>query len=314
MSTFDDQFVENLNDIIENGTDYESRAVWKDDGTPARCRKVFGIVNRYNFDYSNTPPVGTLRKFQIKNCVDELLWIWQKKSNKVSDLRSNIWDAWADANGTIGAAYGFQVATKIRVAEHDIYDPEDGMTEHVRVTLDQTDYVLHELKHHPFSRRIITDLYSIDQTGLMTLDPCCYSCTWNVTEHDGEKYLNLLLNQRSQDMIVANNWNVFQYWILQNLFAKEVGMKVGELVHVIADAHIYDRHIDIAKQLIQLHYEGKAKPDCAVRINDTVVGNTGNRHYEVITNKKSFYDYTCDDFELINYEYCENITKIPVAV
>lgn len=284
MNIYDTTFIENLKDILENGTHYKSRARW-DDGKQAMCIKKFGIINRYNSDLSNTPPIGTLRKFPIKNCIDELLWIWQKKSNNIKDLNSHVWDSWADANGSIGAAYGFQIKSKLRKV-----NSRNG-----NLYLDQTDFVIHELKYNPSSRRIITDLYSVDQTNIMGLDPCCYSCTWNVTYKDGEPYLNLLLNQRSQDMIVANNWNVFQYYILQNLFAIECNMKVGELVHVIADAHIYDRHIDIANELIN------------------------REQYDAPTlwinpDKKNFYDFTIDDFKLENYKYNAPINNIPVAV
>lgn len=297
--TYDDIFVENIKDILDHGVEYQSRAVWEDDTevVPAKCIKLFGLVNRYNTDYQNQPPIGRIRKFPIKNCIDEILWIWQKKSNNIKDLHSHIWDSWADENGSIGAAYGFQVASKLRKVSHT--EEKDGYNIGHNMFVDQTNFVIHELIYNPMSRRIVTDLLSVDQTAIMGFEPCCYSCTWNVTEVDGEKYLNLLLNQRSQDMIVANNWNVFQYWILQNMFAHVSGMKVGELVHVIADAHIYDRHIPIAKHMIDDLYPGvKDLPLPRVEIN----------------HKDSFYDYNLYDFELLNYQYMENITKIPVAV
>lgn len=296
MTEYDKIFIDNLTDILKNGTEYTSRAVWEDISTVAHCIKRFGIINRYNSDFSNKPPIGTIRKFPIKNCIDELLWIWQKKSNNIKDLRSHIWDSWADANGSIGAAYGFQVRSKLRKVEAKEMNDELKYCS-VSYFLDQTDYVIHELKHNPNSRRIITDLYSVDQTTLMGLDPCCYSCTWNVTHKDGKSYLNLLLNQRSQDMVVANNWNVFQYWILQNMFANECDMNVGELVHVIADAHIYDRHIPIAYHMIEISKEAENFSDP-----------------KVIIPKKSFYEYTVDDFELEDYTYIEDIKNIPVAV
>ena len=297
--TYDDIFVENIKDILEHGTEYQSRAVWEDDTevVPAKCIKLFGLVNRYNTDYQNQSPIGRIRKFPIKNCIDEILWIWQRKSNNIKDLHSHIWDSWADENGSIGAAYGFQIASKLRKVSHT--EEKDGYKVGHNMFVDQTDYVLHELKYNPMSRRIVTDLLSVDQTAIMGLEPCCYSCIWNVTEVNGEKYLNLLLNQRSQDMIVANNWNVFQYWVLQNMFAHVSGMKVGELVHVIADAHIYDRHIPIAKHMIDDLYPGvKDLPLPRVQIN----------------HKDNFYDYNPYDFELLDYQYMENITKIPVAV
>ena len=296
---YDDIFVENIKNILENGTQYTSRAVWEDGDTtvPAKCIKLFGLINRYNTNGENIPPIGRIRKFAIKNCIDEILWIWQKKSNNIHDLRSHIWDSWADENGSIGGAYGFQVGSKLRKATHTT--EHDGYkAQHVSY-LDQTDFVIHELKHNPMSRRILTDLYSVDQTAIMGLDPCCYSCTWNVTYKDGKPYLNLLLNQRSQDMVVANNWNVFQYWVLQNMFAHVCNMEVGELVHVIADAHIYDRHVPIAEHMINDLYP--------------YTKNFGTPEVE-INHKDSFYDYTIDDFKLVNYQYAENITNIPVAV
>lgn len=300
MTKYDEIFVKNLVDILTNGSSYESRAIWEDEGTKANCIKRFGLINRYNSDFSNEPPIGTIRKFPIKNCIDELLWIWQKKSNNIKDLHSHIWDSWADPNGSIGAAYGFQVRSKLRIANH-INEVEniDGIDfqESVKLILDQTDFVIHELRYNQDSRRIITDLYSIDQNGLMGLDPCCYSCTWNVTHKNGKSYLNLLLNQRSQDMIVANNWNVFQYWILQNMFANECELEVGELVHVIADAHIYDRHVPIAEHMIEIAKDTENFSDP-----------------KIVIPKKRFYEYTVDDFKLENYQYLENIKNIPVAV
>lgn len=302
MTNYDKLFIQNLNDILTNGSEYLSRAIWEETNEQAKCIKLFGIVNRYNTKYENEAPIGTIRKFPIKNCIDELLWIWQRKSNNINDLKSHIWDSWADENGSIGAAYGFQVRSKLRKASHTDKIYKNNSTDQYihavkQLYLDQTDFVIHELKYNKDSRRIITDLYSVDQTGLMGLDPCCYSCTWNVTYKDGKPYLNLLLNQRSQDMVVANNWNVFQYWILQNMFANECGMNVGELVHVIADAHIYDKHIPIAQHLIEISTQANQFPIPKVNIP-----------------KKSFYDYDIDDFVLENYNFVENIKNIPVAV
>lgn len=299
IKNYDDIFVENIKNILKNGTEYTSRAVWEDKNTitPAKCIKLFGLVNRYNSNGENNAPIGRIRKFAIKNCIDEILWIWQKKSNNIADLKSHIWDSWADENGSIGGAYGFQVASKLRKATHTT--EHNGIKTQHTIYLDQTDFVIHELTYNPMSRRILTDLYSVDQTSIMGLDPCCYSCTWNVTYKDGKPYLNLLLNQRSQDMVVANNWNVFQYWILQNMFAHICNMEVGELVHVIADAHIYDRHIPIAEHMIgDLYPLTKDFKTPSVEIN----------------HKDNFYDYILDDFKLVNYQYAENITNIPVAV
>lgn len=298
LNEFDTQFIQNLKDILNHGTKYTSRAVWED-GTPTECKKLFSVVNRYNSDYSNTPPVSILRKLAMKSATDELLWIWQKKSNNIHYLNSHVWDSWADPNGSIGAAYGFQVKSKLRKTYHEEVNL-DGTKEMKHYFLDQTDYVIHELKHNPFSRRIVTTLYAIDETQLMGLDPCCYSCTWNVTEKDGERYLNLLLNQRSQDMIVANNWNVFQYWVLQNLFALECGLKVGELVHVIADCHIYDRHYKIARflldQLESIDEKEVSYPEISIP------------HY------KGFYNFTPSDIKVENYKPLTHIKGIEVAI
>lgn len=297
MSYYDDLFIDNLKDIIEYGSSYLSRAKWEDTGKQAICYKIFGLVNRYNTNYENVPPIGTIRRLAIRNCIDELLWIWQKKSNNIHDLESHIWDSWADENGSIGAAYGYQVKSKLRKATHNETNEDGSVTVHTQY-LDQTDYVIHELKYNPFSRRILTDLYSVDQTNMMGLDPCCYSCTWNVTENEaGDRYLNLLLNQRSQDMVVANNWNVFQYWVLQNLFAREAGLKVGELVHVIADAHIYDRHMEIAERMIELYREGLASKSPTIEFPDM-----------------SFYDITAHNIKIGDYTFAKTIKNIPVAV
>ncbi len=290
MSHYDQQFKRNINDILSKGTRYESRAIWEDTQERANCIKLFGLVNEY--DLSKELPVGTLRKFPIYNCIDELFWIWLKKSNNIKDLSSHIWDSWTDANGTIGSAYGFQVANKYRKSSIETF--QNGVTTSTPVYLDQMDFVLHELRTNPFSRRIHTNLYDVGSLSTMALEPCCYSCTWNVTKNDnGEKVLNMVLNQRSQDMIVANNWNIFQYSVLLLLVAQEVNMKPGKIVHVIADAHIYDRHIPIAEELLD------------------------RKEYDtptLIFKKKPFYEYTCRDFVLENYISNPAITGIPVAV
>ena len=296
MSYYDKVFKENIRTILAQPTIPSTRAVWEDTNEPANTKKSFGIINRY--DLRKEIPVGTLRKFPIRNCIDELLWIWQKKSNNIKDLRSHIWDSWADSNGSIGAAYGFQVASKLRPVRTETKGVDSGATIITVTTdyLDQTDYVIHELKHNPFSRRIITDLYSVDQTNIMGLDPCAYSMTYNVTlDESGNKVLNGILNQRSQDMIVANNWNIFQYSVLLILFAKEANMIPGEIIHVIADAHIYDRHIPIAEELLEREEYDAPK----LSINES---------------KKSFYKYNCDDFTLMHYKHGDAINNIPVAV
>ena len=276
MSKADQIFINNMKDIMENGfwdTDLNVRPHWED-GTPAHTVKKFCIANRYNLQ--EELPILTIRRTAFKSCLDELLWIWQKKSNNIHDLKSHIWDSWADESGSIGKAYGYQLAKK------SIY-PEGEF--------DQVDRVLYDLKHNPQSRRIMTNIYNFEDLHEMNLYPCAYSMTFNVS---GDT-LNGILNQRSNDMLTANNWNVLQYALLLIMFAQVSGLKAGELVHVIADAHIYDRHIDLVKEVI-------AKPQHKAPI------------LKVNPNVKNFYDFKVEDFELIDYEYEDLGKKIPVAI
>lgn len=276
MSIADKLFIENCKDILANGVwdkDYDVRPRWED-GTPAYTIKKFGVVNRY--DLSKEFPILTVRRTALKSAVDELLWIWQKKSNRVSELSSHIWDSWADENGTIGKAYGYQLGKKHKYRE--------GM-------FDQVDRVLYDLKNNPTSRRIMTNIYNHDELSEMMLYPCAYSMTFNVS---GNK-LNAILNQRSQDMLTANGWNTCQYAVLVHMMAHVSGLEVGELVHVIADAHIYDRHIPLVEELLK---------------NETYDAP------EFIMNKekRDFYDFTVDDFRLEGYKYSDFNSKIPVAI
>ena len=276
MSYADKVFKENVKDILENGvwdTDKEVRPKWLD-GTPAHTVKKFCIVNRY--DLSKEFPIMTIRKQGFKNAVDEILWIWQKKSNKIADLHSHIWDSWAGEDGTIGKAYGYQLGVK------NVYKEGE---------FDQVDRVLYDLKHNPASRRIMTNIYNFADLHEMNLYPCAYSMTFNVT---GDK-LNGILNQRSNDMAVANNWNVMQYAVLIMMFAQVTGFKPGELVHVIADAHIYDRHIPAVKQML----ENPEYPAPKLVINPDV---------------KDFYDFKVEDFVLEDYKATPLGTKLEVAV
>jgi len=275
MSIADKYFIQNCTDIIENGVSdagLDVRPVWADTGEKAHTIKKFCVVNRY--DLSKEFPILTIRRTYFKSSVDELLWIWQKKSNNVNDLKSKIWDAWADDEGSIGKAYGYQLGKKHIYKEGEF---------------DQVDRVLYDLKHNPQSRRIMTNIYNHEDLHEMNLYPCAYSMTFNVT---GDK-LNGILNQRSQDMLVANNWNVCQYAVLVHLFAKVSGLKAGELVHVISDAHIYDRHIPIVKELI------KRKPFDAPKFE--------------IDDIDDFYKFTVDNVRLKDYNYHEFDIKIPVA-
>ena len=282
MSYADDVFIRMCRNIIENGTSTEGEKVrpkWED-GTFAYTIKQFGVVNRY--DLSKEFPAITLRKTAIKSCTDEILWIWQQKSNNIKDLKPKIWDAWADENGSIGKAYGYQLGVK--------HQYKEGM-------MDQVDRVIYDLKHNPYSRRIMTNIYVHQDLHEMNLYPCAYSMTFNVTKSpESDKLrLNAILNQRSQDILAANNWNVCQYAVLIHMLAQVCDMEVGEFVHVIADAHIYDRHVPIIKELI----ERPTYPAPKFWLNPEV---------------KDFYQFTRDDVRLDDYVTGPQVTGIPVAV
>lgn len=282
MSYADQIFIQNCRDILEHGvwdTDHEVRPVWED-GTPAHTIKRFGIVNRY--DLTKEFPVITLRRTAFKSAVDELLWIWQKKSNNIHDLKSSVWDEWADETGSIGKAYGYQMGVKHKYKE--------GM-------MDQVDRVIYDLKNNPFSRRIMTNIYVHQDLSEMHLYPCAYSMTFNVTTRPGtdKLVLNAILNQRSQDVLAANNWNVCQYAVLMHMLAQVCDMEVGELVHVIADAHIYDRHIPLVQELITREQHPAPK----FWLNPEI---------------KDFYAFTEDDIRLDNYVTGPQIKNIPIAV
>ena len=282
MSYADQIFVSMCKDILENGTSTEGELVrphWED-GTSAYTIKKFGVVNRY--DLSKEFPAITLRKTYIKSATDELLWIWQKKSNNIKDLKSSVWDEWADENGSIGKAYGYQLGVKHKYKE--------GM-------MDQVDRVIYDLKHTPFSRRIMTNIYVHQDLSEMNLYPCADSMTFNVTQKKGEDKLTLngILNQRSQDVLAANNWNVCQYAVLLHMLAQVCDMQVGELVHVIADAHIYDRHVPIVEELIKR----EQFPAPKFWLNPEV---------------KDFYQFTTDDIKITDYVTGEQIKNIPIAI
>ena len=276
MSIADKIFIENCRDIIDNGvwdTDYPVRPKWLD-GTPAHTVKKFCIVNRY--DLTKEFPILTLRRTAFKSAIDEILWIWQKKSNNVNQLNSHIWDSWADESGSIGKAYGYQLGVKHKYPEGEF---------------DQVDKVLYDLKNNPHSRRIMTNIYTFADLSEMHLYPCAYSMTFNVS---GDT-LNGILNQRSNDVAVANNWNVVQYAILLIMMAQVSNLKVGELVHVIADAHLYDRHIPVVEKMLK---------------------NPTFEAPKLIVNPdvKDFYKFTVDDFKLENYQYNKIEEKFEVAV
>ena len=276
MSQADELYIKTCRDILDNGvwdTDLDVRPHW-DDGTPAHTVKKFGVVNRY--DLREEFPIMTLRRTAFKSCIDELLWIWQKKSNRVADLHSHIWDAWADENGTIGKAYGYQLGVK--------HQYKEGM-------FDQVDRILYDLKHNPASRRILSNIFNFEDLHEMALYPCAYSMTFNVSGHT----LNAILNQRSQDMLTANNWNVVQYAVLTHMMAQVSGLEAGELVHVIADCHIYDRHVPMVEELLR----NPSYPAPKFRIDQSIT---------------DFYQFTTDSFSLEGYRYAPFDRKIPVAI
>ncbi len=276
MSIADKIFIDTCRQIIDTGISDENlpvRPKWLD-GTPAHTIKKFCIVNRY--DLSKEFPIITLRRTAFKSAIDELLWIWQKKSNNVNELNSHIWDSWADESGSIGKAYGYQLGVKHTYPEGEF---------------DQVDRVLYDLKHNPQSRRILTNIYNFQDLHEMHLYPCAYSMTFNVT---GNK-LNAILNQRSQDTLTANNWNVVQYAVLVHMLAQVSDLEVGEFVHVISDAHIYDRHVPIVEEILQ----NPQYPAPIFKMNKEI---------------KNFYDFTVDDFELVDYQYNKLDKKIEVAV
>ncbi len=282
MSLADHIFIEMCHDILEHGVSTEGEKVrphWED-GSSAYTVKKFGVVSRY--DLSREFPAITLRRTAIKSCTDEMLWIWQKKSNNIKDLNSHIWDEWADGDGSIGKAYGYQMGVKHQYREG---------------WMDQVDRVIYDLKHNPFSRRILTNMYVHQDLGEMNLYPCAYSMTFNVSQKPGhgKLTLNAILNQRSQDVLTANNWNVCQYAVLMHMLAQVCGMEVGELVHVIADANIYDRHIPLVKELIGR----ETHPAPEFWLNPEVT---------------DFYQFTKDDVRLENYVTGPQVTDIPVAV
>lgn len=282
MSLADDIFIRMCRDILENGTSTEGEKVrphWED-GTKAYTIKKFGVINRY--DLSKEFPILTLRRTALKSATDEILWIWQQKSNNIKDLHSHIWDEWADENGSIGKAYGYQLGVK--------HQYKEGM-------MDQVDRVIYDLKNNPFSRRIMTNIYVHQDLHEMNLYPCAYSMTFNVTQKRGEEklVLNAILNQRSQDVLAANNWNVVQYAVLVHMLAQVCDMQPGELVHVIADAHIYDRHVPIIEELIQR----TPYPAPKFWLNPEI---------------KDFYQFTRNDVRVDDYVTGNQIMNIPIAI
>lgn len=319
MSYADKVFKENLRDILENGSSTKGQKVrphWED-GTPAYTIKQFGVANTY--DLRKEFPAITIRRTALKSCMDEILWIFQRKSNNIKDLKPHIWDEWADKNGSIGKAYGYQIGSQF--LHHTITDKEYGklfdqnkdyeedengrklypsigydLGDSTDVYMDQMDAVLYDLKNNPFSRRIITNIFNMQELHEMNLQPCCWSCTFNVTDEELDKLvLNMQLTQRSNDMIAANNWNVAQYAILLMMVAQVSDMIPGKLFHVITDQHIYYRHIGIAQMLLNR----PEHPAPKVSLNPEI---------------KNFYDFTTDDLIVNGYITEPQIKDIPIAI
>ena len=305
MSYADKVFKENLRSIIEEGTSTEGQKVrphWED-GTPAYTIKQFGISNTY--DLRKEFPAITVRKTALKSCMDEILWIYQKKSNNIHDLNSHIWDQWADKDGSIGKAYGYQVGKRFlhhrsnELPLSEVYPSvisQSRLGEKYKIYLDQMDGALYDLRNTPFSRRIMISLWCPEELHEMNLEPCCWSVIFNVTDEGQDKLvLNMVLNQRSNDFITANNWNTAQYAIFLMMVAQSVDMIPGKLVHNITDCHVYDRHIDIARELLNR----QEHPEPKVSLNPDI---------------KNFYDFTTDDLIVENYETEPQIKNIPIAI
>lgn len=319
MSYADYVFVENCSRIINEGISddgFEVRPKWSD-GTPAHTKKVLYVQNRYKLD-TDSIPVMTLRKSGFRNAIDEILWIYQQKSNQLVDLHSHIWDSWNVGDGTIGKAYGYQIGL---VSRHHKYRPGENLDgiDHIVVDdwvhLSQIDAVLWDLKNNPGSRSIMTNTYEHRDLSEMGLRPCAYSMTFNVTMNsDGNKVLNGMLNQRSQDTLTANNWNVIQYAVLLQMLAQVTGMIPGTFVHTIADMHIYDRHIPIVKEMIQAYCDVASESENCIKCMPHYDIPYPNPKFWINPDVKSFYDFTVDDFKLVDYEYLPFNYKIEVAV
>lgn len=316
MSYADILFKNMCEDIINNGTSTEGqkvRPVWSD-GEKAYTLKKFGVVNEY--DLRKEFPAITFRKTAIKSAMDEILWIFQRKSNNINNLKPHIWDEWADETGSIGKAYGYQIGQRYihhkidtskmsskEYIHHHLYMTKEYPSyqeifdnNNININLDQIDAVIYDLKNTPFSRRIMTSIWNFEDLHEMNLQPCCWSCTFNVTDEGGDKLvLNMVLNQRSNDVLAANNWNVVQYSLLLMMIAQVCDMEAGKLLHVIADAHIYDRHISLVKELITR----EMYPAPTVKLNPNI---------------KNFYEFTMDDLIVENYVTGPQIKNIPIAI
>lgn len=326
MSYADYRFITNCKNIIKDGFSDESfqvRPKWED-GTPAHTKKMLHVVDHYQLAQDSIP-VMTMRKTGFKNCIDEILWIYQKASNRIADLGSHIWDDWNVGDGTIGKAYGYQIA---KLHKHHKHIPGEDLSDYPSagekdgwIYLNQIDAVIWDLRNNPGSRSIMTNMYAHDDLAEMGLRPCAYSMTYNVTkDSDGNMVLNSILNQRSQDMLTANNWNAVQYSVLTHMLAQVCGMKVGKFTHVIVDAHIYDRHIPIVESMIQA-YDGIVSTKVASGFvddatNPAILDMIPYRNPKFMMNRdiKSFYDFTVEDFVLEDYFYVPFNYKIPVAV
>ena len=280
MSYADTLFKQEINEILTNGfndKDYPVRPKWPD-GTPAHTIKTFCAVRRY--DLSKEFPILTLRQQAFKGVVRELLWMWQKKSNVVDELgpSASIWRAWEWPDGTIGKTYGYQLGKK----------SDYGYGE-----FDQVDNLLYLLKNKPMDRRMIVTMWCPQDLKEMALPPCVYESIWDVS--NGK--LNCTLIQRSGDVLAAassGGWDTMEYAILVHMIAQVCGYQVGELVHIVHNLHIYDRHVEAVKEVMQ----NPEYPAPTLWINPDV---------------KDFYAFTEDDFKLIDYQATKLSTKFEVA-
>lgn len=231
FKSYEEQYMDILNNVMTNGSENINKR------TGVGTKRIPNAV--INVDLQKEFPILKSKQVFWKTALKEILWIMKDQSNNINDLDAHIWDEWADEEGSIGKAYGFQIAKNVTI---------DGKTYD-----SQVHYILETLKEDPSSRRAVIDLWNVDDLGDMNLTPCCYSSVWNII--DGK--LNCLLVQRSADYLVGVPFNTTQYALLTFMFARHLGVEVGILTHVMADCHIYtyESHINGAKRMIDNYFE-----------------------------------------------------------
>ena len=275
MSYADKLFIDMCSDIIENGYSTEGEKVrpkWPD-GTYAYTIKKFGVVNRY--DLSKEFPAITLRKTYIRSAIDEILWIWQKKSNNVHDLNSHIWDEWADANGDLGPIYGVQW-------RH--WKTSDGGY------IDQISNLIHQIKTNPDSRRLVVSAWNVGEIDKMALPPCHMFFQFYVAQGK----LSCQLYQRSCDIFLGVPFNIASYSLLTHMIAQQCDLDVGDFIWTGGDCHIYNNHFEQVK--LQLSREPRPYPKLIIK-----------------RRPDSIFDYNFEDFEIVDYDPWPAI-KAPIAV